>query len=60
MTRFKKVKLCTGNYLEWLLILKSKALPNLFCVVKQVESNLDIAVAKSVDADDEAANNKVI
>lgn len=54
------MELCKDNTLEWLLIFKSKALPNLFCVVEQVESNLDIAVAKSVDADDEAANNKVI
>lgn len=54
------MELCKGNILEWLLVLKPKALPNLFCVVEQVESNLDIAVAKSVDADDIAANNKVI
>lgn len=60
MTRLKNVELCKGNILELLLIFKSKALLNLFCVVEQVESNLDLAVAKSVDADDKAANNKVI
>lgn len=40
--------------------MKSKALSILFCVVEQVESNFDIAVAKSVNAGNEAANDKVV